>query len=331
LAGHIPNGTPVTFSLINGPFGSFNGLTQIHVLTNGGLASIWFNATSAGNQIVRATTDNQYLETNLAVNSIPTSLTKDNASGNKGETVILNVTLKDYLNNPLSNKTIEFWIDNIKIGEKTTNASGIATFNYIITQTPGNHTLKAVFNGDTIYQVCNITGQLYVPQADLYLKITSKKNPKVSELFTVTYKLGNYGPDNATNVTINIPLPEGFEIGKIYGDGNWTYNEANRTITWTIGNVPVGDPYLYVTGRLTKAGSYIFGSFISSETYNLNTEGIIPITINASNAGNAETAANEVKEVNAATVEMQETGAPFTGLILAILAVFGGLLVPKRK
>ncbi|MGF7119246.1 hypothetical protein [Methanobacterium oryzae] len=38
-------------------------------------------------------------------------------------------------------------------------------------------------------------------------------------------------------------------------------------------------------------------------------------------------------EVNAAsnTVEMQETGIPLAGLILAILAVFGGLLVPKRK
>lgn len=182
-------------------------------------------------------------------------------------------------------------------------------------------------NGGTTTATVNITVNHTI--SDLYIKTTtSSQNPTVGEIFTLTYKLGNYGPDNATNVIITIPLPEGFEIVKIHGDGNWTCNEANRTITWTIGNVPVGDPYLYVTGRLTRAGSYVFSSFISSETYNLNTEGIIPITINAANAVNVETALNEV---NAATIEMQKTGVPFTGLILAILTVFGGLLVPKRK
>lgn len=162
--------------------------------------------------------------------------------------------------------------------------------------------------------------------ADVIVKTTSSKtNPKVGETFTLTYKLGNKGPDAAENVTITIPLPEGFVISQITGDGNWTYNSNTNTITWTFTNVPVGDPYLYLSGSFSKAGSYVFGSSISSETYNINTEGVTPITINT------------VSQVNAAstttteTIPMQHTGLPFAGLILAILAVLGGSVMPKRK
>ncbi len=158
--------------------------------------------------------------------------------------------------------------------------------------------------------------------ADLYIQITSdKKNPKVGETFTLTYKLGNKGPDAAENVTITIPLPEGFKLVNISGDGNWTYNAATRTITWTLTNVPKGDPYLYISGRLIRAGTYIFGSSISSETYNINSQGVTPLTINAASEAKAATE----------TVGMQETGLPVNYMILAILMVLGGFLVPKRK
>lgn len=158
--------------------------------------------------------------------------------------------------------------------------------------------------------------------ADLYIQITSdKKNPKVGETFTITYKLGNKGPDAAENVTIIIPLPQGFELANISGDGNWTYNAATRTITWTLENVPKGDPYLYISGRLIRAGTYIFGSSISSETYNINSQGVNPLKINAASEAKAATE----------TVGMQETGLPVNYMILAILIVLSGFLVPKRK
>lgn len=39
---------------------------------------------------------------------------------------------------------------------------------------------------------------IYVPKSNMYIKITpNNKNPKVGENFTLTYKLGNYGPDPA--------------------------------------------------------------------------------------------------------------------------------------
>ena len=252
----------------------------------------------------------------------PTSLTVDNIRGNKDETVILKAVLKDYSGAPVNDKTVEFWVGGVKVGENTTDINGIATFDYKITQTPGNHTLEAIFNGDTEYLASNVTGQLYVPKSDLYIKITSnEKNNKVGETFTITYKLGNNGPDKATNVIMTIPLPEGFKYTDISGDGDWNYDAETNTITWTLTNVPVGDPYLYISGHVNKPGTYVFSSSISSETYNINTEGITPITINA------------IPEVKAAskTIPLQKTGLPLSGLILAILAVLGGLATSKRK
>ena len=163
---------------------------------------------------------------------------------------------------------------------------------------------------------------IYVPISDLYLNIfSSDLHPSTGEIFTLTYKIGNNGPDNATNVIINIPLPAGFILNGITGDGTWIFNAANSSIIWTLANVPVGDPYLYISGKFNKPGAYVFSSSISSNTYNINTQGTSSITINA------------VQAVNAAgkTVGMQNTGLPINYLILAILAVYGGILVPKRK
>jgi uncharacterized repeat protein (TIGR01451 family) len=159
--------------------------------------------------------------------------------------------------------------------------------------------------------------------ADLYVKVTSSnQDPEVDEAFTITYKLGNYGPDAAKNVTITLPLPAGFEVSKISGDGVWTYDAATNSITWTMTDVPVGDPYLYVTGKLTGLGSYVFGGSILSETFNLNTEGVTPVTVNV--------AEPEVKAATK-TVAMQKTGVPLAYLVLAVLLMLGGLAVPKKK
>ena len=173
------------------------------------------------------------------------------------------------------------------------------------------------------------------PSAYLYLQITaSNKNPKIGETFTLIYKLGNNGPDNATNVTITIPLPSGFIISTINGDGNWTYNPTTKTITWTLSNLPVGDPYLYITGKTINSGVYVFGSSISSETYNLNTEGITPIIINTTkNSTNPVTPKNStiILNTDTNTIPMQHTGIPIAGLLFGILSVIGGSLMSRKK
>lgn len=189
---------------------------------------------------------------------------------------------------------------------------------------------------DILNQTATVSTTIKIkPAADLYIYTTSSKtNPKAGETFTLTYKLGNNGPDAAENVTITIKLPEGFEKFEIKGDGKWTYDPSTRTITWTLTNVPVGDPYLYVTGKLTNAGNYIFNSAISSETYNLNTDGVTPITLKSKAQNNTNTNSTiSISKANAAsktTIGMQKTGLPLNYFILAILMVIGGL-APRRK
>jgi uncharacterized repeat protein (TIGR01451 family) len=163
---------------------------------------------------------------------------------------------------------------------------------------------------------------IYVPKSDLYIQITSdKNNPRVGETFTLTYKLGNNGPDDATNVTITIPIPEGFHISSITGDGTW--NIVGNNIIWTFNNVTVGDPYLYITGWTTAAGNYIFTASINSNTFNINSRGINSLSINAQPQVNAATTTK--------TIGMQKTGIPIAGIVLAILMVLGGFIGTRKK
>jgi hypothetical protein len=138
--------------------------------------------------------DKQYNNSNsngtLTVNMTPTNITVDDVRGNKGDTVFLKAVLTDYLGNALAGETVEFWIDNVKVGEDTTDSTGTALFDYVISETPGSHNLTAIFNKTGYYQASNATGVLYVPTANLYIQITSDNdNPHVGEKFTVTYKL----------------------------------------------------------------------------------------------------------------------------------------------
>jgi hypothetical protein len=113
-------------------------------------------------------------------------------------------------------------------------------------------------------------------------------------------------------------------------NGTWTYNPANRTITWNLTNVAVGDPYLYLTVKALGSGSYSITPIITSETFNQNNDPLTPFTVNVQAQNNSNT--NTVNAVSTTkTIPMQTTGMPIAGLILAILAVLGGIFTPRKK
>ena len=252
---------------------------------------------------------------------------------NNGPSDATNIQISDLMPSNFANVTVTstngtyvggVWTFNLTSGESTNlTLSGTVT-----SQMAGKNTTNtASIQGSTDIASASI----YVPKSDLYIQITSNKNnPKVGESFTITYKLSNKGPDNATNVTVTIPLPSGFELSNISGNGNWTYNTATRTITWTISNVPVGDPYLYITGKTNASGLYVFDSSISSETYNLNSEGVEPITISTTNP---VTPKNSTTILNADTntIPMQHTGIPIAGLLFGILSIIGGSVMSRKR
>jgi hypothetical protein len=269
----------------------------------------------------------------LTVDQTPTTITVKNVTVLDNQSINLVAVLTDIYGNLLAVQTLFFSVNGHNYSANTNN-NGIATINYI-PYGAGNYNVNVNFMGNNYYTASVGKGLLTVnPAAYLYLKISSsKKDTKVGETFTITYKLGNKGPDNATNVTLTIPLPSSFIVSKITGNDNWTYNKKTNTITWTLTNVLIGDPYLYITGKNINSGVYVFSSNISSETYNLNTESVNPITITIKNSTDPVTPTNSTT-VNLTSkttkIPMKHTGIPVAGLILAILTVIGGI-IPKTK
>ena len=167
---------------------------------------------------------------------------------------------------------------------------------------------------------------IYVPLTDLYINSwSSKNNPYVGETITLTFKVGNNGPDTARNVVFTLPIPEGMEFVDVSVDqGTATYDPVTRTITWILGDVEVGDPTAWVKVKVLGAGTFVFRPSLTTDTYDPNLESNIQsVTINA------QTVPGEV--VNGQTVGMQSTGIPVAQLLLAVLMVLGGLFAAKRQ
>jgi hypothetical protein len=90
---------------------------------------------------------------------------------------------------------------------------------------------------------------------------------------------------------------------------------------WNLVTVPVGDPYLWLSLRIVRAGNYLLNPVLTTTTYDptLNSD-TQSLTIHAATS----------TQVNAQTIGMQKTGLPIVPLILAGLMLVGGLIAPRR-
>ena len=241
---------------------------------------------------------------------------------NNGPSDAIHLQIKDIISTDFKNLIITpskgtytegIWTLNLASGE-----TAILTLQGKVTSPMAgkNTTDTATIIGTTT----NASATIYVPKSQLYIKITSNNNkPKTGETFKLTYKIGNNGPDPAKNITITIPLPKKFVLTNITGDGSWVYNTHSNTITWTLKTVPVGDQYLYISGKFMEPGNYIFGSSIAPEKLQINVTNIKP-------AHN-----NTTPEVNPATIPLQKTGIPIGGLIIGVLSLFGGIIITQKR
>jgi len=265
----------------------------------------------------------------LTVEDKTTNLAVPDVNGKNGSQVDLNATLTDRDGNPLTGQTIYFRVDGTLVGNADTNSNGIATVPYTIDLTGGTHTIQADFMGTENYQATTGTGELKVPLASLYITTSSSKNnPTVGEIIVLTFKVGNNGPDTAENVTFTLVIPEGMEfINTTTDQGNFTYNATTRTITWNLGNVTVGDPYLWANVKVLNTGNYLLRPHLTTDTYDSSLDhDIQSLTLNVQAASQKSDVV-----VNGPTVGMQTTGAPIGLLLLVVLMLLGGIIVPKRK
>jgi uncharacterized repeat protein (TIGR01451 family) len=241
-------------------------------------------------------------------------------------------------NGHIPDKTpVTFNTDLGSVGSKTINKetiNGIATATLTANETAGIAHVNAVTDSQTVNADVTIN-----PKSSLYLTINpSKTNPMVGETVIYTLKVGNNGPDTAKNVVMTYTIPKGLEFAGAQVDvGTYTYDPTTRTITWTIGDVPVGDPYMWLSLKVTSAGRHLINPLLSTSTYdptiNSNTQSL---TFNAAatqgNNTKNNTNTNTNNTVNAATntVSMQETGIPLVTLVLAILMIAGGIIGTKK-
>jgi uncharacterized repeat protein (TIGR01451 family) len=322
----LPEGIPVTFTATNGTMNPTSSSTV------NGVAISTFTANKPGIATVTATVDLQTVSVDININKTQTQLSVSDTAGVNNETINLTATLTDTNSNPVIGKEITFQVNGSTVGTATTDANGIATLTYTITQNTGVYDITTIFSGDSEYLDCDGIGFISVdPSAGLYLNITaSNYNPTVGDLFIITFKLGNYGPDTAENVTVNFQIPEGMEfLGITVDSGTWNYETSTRTVTWTLDNVPVGDPYLYLTVKAIKSGTYSITPSITSDTYNWNTY-VPTLTINIREATHSDDPVNEAKAATK-TVPMQKTGTNIYYLLLATLLTISGLITTKRK
>lgn len=201
-------------------------------------------------------------------------------------------------------------------------------------------TLKfiAVDDAGNISRVCNET--YTIPEADVYVTSgVNEANPKVGASVVVTLKVGNNGPDTAHGVVVTYKVPEGMEFVSASTDmidaSAPVYDAATRTVTWNIGDVPVGDPKLFVTLRVLSTGNLTGSASITSTSFDpVSTDDTAFLTVEPA-SGELETSSHLSTDrsvsVSAAEVPMQSTGAPLTGFLMAVLTVFSGLGISKLK
>ena len=361
----VPSGWTVTPSV--GSWDSTTNTWNVGTLNNGAGATLTISGivttAMAGTTITNTVTETQdelNQETQTATASIivnplaNVTVTKaGNGPLNVGDTGIFTISLHNNGPDAAHNVAVTDidvpagWTVTPSVGswDSTTNTWNVGTLNnaadatltisgLITTAMAGTTITNTVtetqdeFTQETQSATASITVNPVTSKADLYINSwSSKNNPTVGEIFTITFKLGNRGPDTAENVVFTLPLPDGVEYVDVKVDqGTTSYDPTTRTITWTLGDVVVGDPYAWVRVRALNVGSFIFRPILTTDTDDPNLESNIQrLTLNVQAAGGS------TETVHAQTVGMQETGTPMAGIVLAILMVLGGFISTRKK
>lgn len=172
-----------------------------------------------------------------------TTLTVDDKAGQIGETVALTATLnRNFDNDPLAGKTVDFSVDGTGVGSGVTDASGVASTNYTIPSGGGlsARTISGSFAGDAVYSGSSDTGTLTVNAADTTTTaadVTGKIHETVNLSATVTRNTDS-GAVTGGDVDFKID-GTGVGLGTTDGSGTATYAYAipegagagSRTIT----------------------------------------------------------------------------------------------------
>ena len=217
-------------------------------------------------------------------------------------------------------RTITWNLDNLASG-----AHFIATVTAKIKAQGGKTLINRVQAiDDQMNNPVSTTASIHVKKCRLYVKVSPTIiHTSVGKTFTITYKVGNKGPDEANNVVMTFVIPDGlkFVSASSSNSAQPSYEASEKTLTWILGDVKVGDPILKLNVKALRAGTFLISSKLVSSTTSSQQVIVTAVTVKDHNKVNP----------HGKTVPMQKTGAPIGALILAGLMVLGGMILPKRK
>lgn len=293
---------------------SFTGMTSIAAFN----AYAWCGGSNQGQGISWAQQTSGISSSGYTVNYTPitpvANFTANNTSGSDSLTVKFTDNSANY---PTS------WLWDFGDGKTATEQNPTHTYS-----NSGNYTVKLTASNPAGNNTLTKTSYITVLKSNVYVQITpSISNPKIGDTVTYKFKLGNSGLGDAKDVVFTYVIPEGVEFaGASVDQGNYTYNSANRTLTWHVGNVPANtDPYLWLNLNIIRAGSFNINPIVTVSGVNIGSEGSIDSLV-----VNAVSALTTVSAYSS-TIPMQNTGMPLVGLISALLLVGSGLALSRKK
>ena len=303
-----------------------------HTYTKPGVYTVSLTATNAGGSHTEAQT--------ITVNDITAPIVDINQVGgvfNTTQTVTLNA--KD----DSDSATIYYTTDGSDPQTSSTRSVYSGPITIDSTTTLKYAAVDPTGNWSPVYS------ETYTIKSDVYVQVTpSKANPQVGDKVTYTFKVGNKGPGTAEDVVFTYVIPEGLEYnGATVDQGTVSYDNATRTLTWNLGNVTVGDPYLWLDVSVLSAGSYNLQPAVTTEGYDpelnssigsLLVNAVSAPTGNGSGSGSGSgsstgngTTVHAVTTTTTKTVPMQDTGLPLGGIVSALLLVGSGLALSRKK
>ena len=186
------------------------------------------------------------------------------------------------------------WTISTLAGGANTPLGSYASFSVMLESLePGSGTLDFSCNSTIISSDQNNTGTtttkirnlIINPAADIAInQTTNNTNPQTGNYVTITVKVDNNGPSNATGITINSLLPAGLYVGT--DDPNTSYTTTQGTYNpttgdWTIGTINNGsEVILTIIAKVTGTS----GTQITNYAYKSTSDLYDWITANDANS-----------------------------------------------
>lgn len=252
-------------------------------------ASLWHDR----NNNSRIDTGDFVIEDRILSNALQvrttTTLTMNNASGRRGQTLTLQATLREtYTNNPVSGQTIAFKLGANTIGHAVTNSNGVATLNYIVPLSLplGTHTLATEYEGNSTWSAAAGSSSLTVQKVLLQGTITLQDRPNPagltvrlvvkqgSESETLAAVLGANGAYSVETALAGAPAT----VSAVIVDGSWLRKRLDTTLSQIVSlnyTLPNGDVNRDHAVDDQDLLGVLFGFGSTDSQIDLNNDGIV--------------------------------------------------------